>query len=215
MLITVSEVQAVLNKYNIVIEGVLHIGAHDCEELSVYETMGIPKSNVVWIDAIESKVSEATKRGIPNVYHAVVSDTDNEQVTFQRTNNDQSSSILSLGTHATNYPDITVISQTPMTAITVDTFLASQELNVSKLHLWNFDIQGAELKALKGGVRSLKHVLYLEINTEEVYKNCGQLPELDKFLELQGFERVITKMTREGWGDALYIRKTRVAIFTM
>ena len=48
--------------------------------------------------------------------------------------------------------------------------------------------------------------LYLEVNIEEVYKDCALLPELDEFLV--DFERVETKMTPYGWGDCLMVRKT-------
>jgi hypothetical protein len=62
--------------------------------------------------------------------------------------------------------------------------------------------------ALKGATIGLEFpkVIYLETNTEEVYKGCGKLDEIDSFLKTHGFERVETYMTKYGWGDALYIR---------
>jgi hypothetical protein len=62
--------------------------------------------------------------------------------------------------------------------------------------------------ALKGASQALQYAkaLYLEVNTEEVYKGCAQLGEIDAFLEERGFTRVLTDITSHGWGDALYIR---------
>jgi hypothetical protein len=73
--------------------------------------------------------------------------------------------------------------------------------------MWNFDIQGAELLALKGGKDSLQHVdcLYLEVNDREVYIGCARVEEIDRFLS--DFTRVWTRITPHGWGDALYVRK--------
>jgi hypothetical protein len=70
-----------------------------------------------------------------------------------------------------------------------------------------FDIQGAELLALKGATESLKHaqVLYLEVNEEYLYKNCGLIGEIDEFVAKFGFRRVMTNMTGQKWGDAIYV----------
>jgi hypothetical protein len=92
--------------------------------------------------------------------------------------------------------------------VTVDTFLNRQNLDARKYDFWNFDIQGAELMALKGAINALDYVkaLYLEVNTEEVYKGCGRMNEIDEFLGVRGFKRVITDITEYGWGDALYVK---------
>ena len=75
-------------------------------------------------------------------------------------------------------------------------------------NFWNIDIQGAELHALKGAGDILNNVniLYLEVNTKHLYKNCPLLNEIDEFIEPKGFVRVALEMTSHGWGDALYIK---------
>jgi FkbM family methyltransferase len=209
MLITINEVYDVLKKYNIDVTGVFHVGAHDCEELESYSIFGIKPTDIVWIDALDDKVKQAKKRNIPNVYKAVVSDKDDDIVTFRRTNNDQSSSILELGTHKNYHPHVLVSSEYDENTITIDTFVKNNNINIAPLNFWNFDIQGAELKALHGAVESLKDVraMYLEVNTEEVYKGCGLMSDIDAFLAPYGFTRELTSMTRFHWGDALYVKK--------
>jgi len=61
--------------------------------------------------------------------------------------------------------------------------------------------------ALKGATKSLKYTkaIYLEVNENELYKKCGLISEIDLFLSNYNFKRVLTHMTRHGWGDALYI----------
>jgi hypothetical protein len=74
----------------------------------------------------------------------------------------------------------------------------------------NFDIQGAELKALKGMESYLDKVdyLYTEVNSDYVYKECALIGELDEYLLKFGLHRVETKWCGEfRWGDAFYIRK--------
>ncbi len=197
-----------LKQYNINIHGVLHIGSHLCEEISVYNEMNITKDNIIWIDANIDKVNECKSRGIPNVYFCAVSDKDNEKVNFSITNNGESSSILELGTHKNHYPHITVVDNKYVHTKTIDSFMKDNNLEGNKYNLWNLDIQGAELKALKGALDNLKYAdaIYMEVNTEEVYKGCALLPELDIFMAKNNFIRVHTILVKQGWGDALYIR---------
>jgi hypothetical protein len=50
--------------------------------------------------------------------------------------------------------------------------------------------------------------VFTEVNTEEVYKGCALISQIDDFLSPLGFERVETVMWKNHpWGDALYIRK--------
>ena len=208
MLIPKEQILAYLKSANITLSGALHVGAHECEEVDVYRYFGIPDKRVVWIDALQDKVDQATARGVPGVYQAVVSDEDNATVEFKRTNNGQSSSILDFGTHAKHYTWCVVTDRIVMKTTTIDTFMAKNNLNPENYDFWNFDIQGAELKALKGGENALKYakVLYLEVNAEEVYRGCALIGEIDAFLGARGFRRVITQMVRQGWGDAMYVR---------
>lgn len=207
MLIAYDHVQRLLEEHGVKVTGVLHVGAHDCEEMPFYVQLGLSPSDVVWIDAIPQKVEQARMRGIPNVYQAVITDQDNVQVLFHVTNNVQSSSVLPFGTHAVHHPHVVMIGDIPLTSSTLDTFFTSNRLVPSKYTFWNMDIQGAELMALRGAPNALQHVqaLYLEVNIEEVYQGCGQLHDLDTFLV--GFTRIETRITEFGWGDALYVRR--------
>jgi FkbM family methyltransferase len=207
MYISLEEINKVLLLNKININGCFHIGAHDCEELIIYTQMGLKPEEVVWIDAIPSKVIDATNKGIPNVYNAVITDKDDEEIIFNVSNNIQSSSVLEFGTHSQEHSHIIYVDKIKQKSITIDTFFERNNIDASKYNFWNFDIQGAELMALKGATQSIKYVkaMYLEVNEKELYKDCGLINDVDNFLSQYNFKRVLTKMTTHGWGDALYI----------
>jgi len=208
MLITFNEIYGMLLSKNIKIDGAFHIGAHECEELPFYEELGLKQEDVIWIDAINEKVIEAKNRGIPNVYNAIITDKDDEDVVFNVSNNVQSSSVLDLGTHSQEYPYIVYVDKIHNKSITIDSFFERNRIvEPWKYNFWNFDIQGAELMALKGAVTNIKYAkaIYLEVNINELYKNCGLIEEIDDFLLTYNFKRVITNITQHGWGDALYV----------
>jgi len=207
MLIGFSEISKILLLNNINIDGSFHIGAHECEELGFYNELGLKNDDVIWIDAIPSKVMEAKNRGIPNIYNAVITDKDDEEVIFNISNNGQSSSVLEFGTHSQEHPSVVYVDKLLQKSITIDTFFERNNIDASKYNFWNFDIQGAELMALKGAIQSIKYAeaIYLEVNEKELYRNCGLIDEIDTFLSRHNFKRVLTEITSHGWGDALYI----------
>jgi FkbM family methyltransferase len=207
MLICFEEISNILVENNIHIIGSFHIGAHECEEMYFYNQLGLKSEDVVWIDAIPSKVNEATNKGIPNVYNAVITDKDDEEIVFNISNNGQSSSVLEFGTHSQEHPSVVYVDKINLKSITIDSFFERNNIDASNYNFWNFDIQGAELMALKGATQSIKYAkaIYLEVNEKELYKNCGLITEIDAFLLQYNFKRVLTNMLHHGWGDALYI----------
>jgi len=209
MLIKTDDIINIVKQFNINITGVLHVGAHDCEEMSFYNEVGVHENDILWIDALESKVAQNKMRGIPNVYHAVVTNEDDSEVVFNVANNGQSSSVLDFGMlHQNSYPNITYVDKIVSKTITLNTFFHRNNIDSRKYNFWNFDIQGAELLALKGAINHIGNakIMYLEVNEKEVYKNCGLITEIDQLLSAYGFVRAITQMTTEGWGDALYVK---------
>jgi FkbM family methyltransferase len=207
MLISFEEINKILLSNNINITGSFHIGAHECEELLFYNNLRLKQEDIIWIDAISAKVNKATKRGIPNVYNAVITDKDDEDIVFNISNNVQSSSVLDFGTHSQEHPSVVYVDKINVKSITIDTFFKRNNIDASKFNFWNFDIQGAELMALKGAIKSIQYAkaLYLEVNEKELYKNCGLITDIDTFLSQYNFKRVLTNMTCHGWGDALYV----------
>lgn len=211
MLIPLSEI---LKKYDLSPKGVLHVGAWDGIEMDDYVAHGI--TTVVFIEA--QKYILPTLRGrvapYPNAkaLHYCVSDKF-EEVQFNVTNNGQSSSILALGTHKEAHPEVVVTETISMNAFPISEIFIREKLNIHDYDFVNMDIQGAELKALKGMGSMILNMkaLYLEVNEKELYKGCALIGEIDEYLKTFGFTRVETKWASQdnvlGWGDALYIKK--------
>jgi FkbM family methyltransferase len=208
MLIPFDKVKAHLESKGIFITGILHIGAHECEELGDYNRASV--TDVEWIEANPVIAKRMCDRGI-FVHNAAISDIEAE-VPFYVTNNGQSSSLLEFGTHAASYPWCKVTETIAVRTQTLENLIRTKSINMERRNFWNLDIQGAELRALKSAGDYLRcaDAIYAEVNTQEVYKGCGQLHELDDFLSTAGFERQLIRMTDAGWGDALYVR-TRAA----
>jgi len=207
MLIDANVVRGLLKQYNITIKGVLHVGAHKCEEKGFYNDCGVENKDIVWVDANPMLTADNVARGIPNCYTSVMDEVERDTF-FHITNNGQSSSLLEFGTHAKSYPWCVVTDTVKVRTETLSQFFSNNSLDCAKYNFWNFDIQGVELQVFRGSKEMLKHadIIYVEVNTADVYKGCGKLDEMDVLLKEYGLLRVSTLMTKEDWGDAIYVR---------
>jgi hypothetical protein len=202
MLIPLHEL---VRKYNVKINGVLHVGAHECEEINDYERY-VPREKILWVEALPDKVQLCKQKFKSlNIENAVVSDTI-EKLVFKVANNGQSSSILDFGLHLNYHPHVHYVREFECETQLLKNILPKYNIDYNFL---NLDIQGAELKALKGMDKYLEKVdyLYTEVNSDQVYKGCAIITELDEYLKKYGLTRVETKWTDCKWGDAFYLRK--------
>lgn len=206
MLIPLAEV---IRNNRLTITGVVHVGAHRCDEAEDYQRAGIP--SVVWIEGDPELIPRCQKRArrFPghSVIEAVVTDVDHGQTTFHRANNWQSSSILALGTHEQASPEVHYVGDVTLPTRTLDSLVAEHGLTGNLL---NIDVQGADLMVLQGGREFLRGVdcVYAEMNVDELYVGCGRLWEMDDFLTAHGFLRTDTKLAGPvGWGDAAWVRR--------
>ena len=208
MLINGEKVLELLNKYNIKIKGVLHIGAHECEEKPFYNNiLNIQDSNIIWVDGNSDKVSQMQVRGHSNVFTAIL-DEDEKDIVFNITDNSQASSILKLNHKNGFYNNIHIIRRIECKTEKLSSFLNRIEKDATNYNFWNLDIQGSELYVLRGSKELLKacDAIYTEVNAAEVYENCGLINDMDDLLKEYGFIRVETLWTDVKWGDALYLK---------
>lgn len=197
-------------KYQFKPRGVLHIGAHDLEEMDKYLTEGVSK--IIWIEGNSDLVAKNSHRvdgTNQKLLHGLVYSKNNKEVEFNITNNLQSSSILEFGKHKEYHPQVEFIETRKMTTTRIDTLLGKNGINPEEFNFVNLDIQGVELQALKGFGKYLDNIkyIYTEVNSGEVYKNNDSIEDLDFFLSGFGFKRVETEMTPFEWGDAFYVKK--------
>lgn len=197
-------------------EVVLHVGAHNGEESDDYMSNGWGSESTVWVEADAEKASALMNRLEPFPQHKVVCgvawDQADESVVFHILSNSQASSVLPPAELLNVYEDISEVESVTLVTTTLDRIATNECLD--RIDLINLDIQGAELRAIRGLGQRLQSVgaVYSEFNTRELYADVPLLEELDAFLTGNGFARVDLAMASAsaGWGDALWIRRELV-----
>lgn len=201
MLITVSDLKSF---WKIRPSGVVHVGAHEAEELEEYAKHNF--GPVVWIEAQPELAEKLRSRIRPPslVLQGLVWNHSGVLKSLNVTNNSQSSSVFKLGSHKESYPEIEVTSQLELVTSRLDRILPRGIAH----NFLNLDIQGAEYEALEGLGTLLDsfEFVYSEVNRGPVYEGIKQIHELDALLHGAGFQRFTTVWTKANWGDALYAR---------
>ena len=200
----------IYKKYEMDIKGIIHIGAHLCEELNEYLKFNIERDKIIWVEANPELVKKNNNiDSTRKIKNFICCDTDVGYTKLNITNNTASSSILDFGSHRISYPSVRYINSVEVKNKRLDTMYKEEKLPDDFANFINIDIQGAELLALKGMGNLLNNFdyLYLEINKDYVYKNCCLVNEIDDYLKKFNFDRVETKWTNKNWGDGFYIKK--------
>lgn len=192
-------------KYNIITHGIIHVGMHEAEEYPIYRSVG--DFPILFIEANE-RLAHSWKCDDENCYvvHAAISDKV-EEVIFNISNTTASSSFLKLKDHSLIYPGIINIDSVKMKTATLDIILDKLDIYKFIWNVINLDIQGAELKAMKGlSDWSNIDAAFIEVNYRELYEGGALEPEVTEFLKSKGLVKVEEVDTGCGWGDALYIK---------
>jgi FkbM family methyltransferase len=92
-------------------------------------------------------------------------------------------------------------------AITLSQWAADTGVNTIDI-IW-MDLQGAELKALRGMGKLIDtvSVIYTEVEYREMYFGQPLFPEIDEYLTSRGFYLRAKFNTSEWFGDVLYVRE--------
>jgi FkbM family methyltransferase len=186
---------------------VLHVGAHLAEESKDYTLNGW--GPVTWVEGqpeLVAKLRQTLDKETNHVFQGYVWDQSGENLKFNIASNSQSSSLLEFGTCGMSYPEISFIESYSVTTTTLQDLLSRDSI----FEFINIDLQGSELRALRGiGPASEESKwVYSEVNKVEVYKNCTLVSKLDAHLLSLGFVRRNTRwVSGKGWGDALYSKK--------
>jgi len=211
----ILDFRSVHKKYNLNVNGVIHVGAHFGEEIDIYDEFEV--GDVIFFEPIKSNFDvllQNTLNKKSNINcHNVALGNDNKIVTINTSNNGKtSSSILTPKAHLIAHPEVIFDGKEEVEMNKLDDY---QIINCNLLVM---DVQGYELEVLKGGKNTLDSVdyIYTEVNRDEVYENNAKIEELDEFLLDYGFKRVETQWYyTQIWGDALYIKTKNKNLNTM
>lgn len=201
-------------RHRIYPSSIVHCGGHRGQESEIYSRYC--DGFVYWFEAIPklhaSLVANVAKFKNQHAFCACLSDVDGADVEMKITSNDgQSSSILDLGTHKSQHPDVRVIHSLPLKTTRLDTYLREHNLGIPHNSFLNLDVQGVEDRVLRGMGDQIQKFdwIYCEVNRAETYIGCPLVEELDAFLTPHGFELVATWWFKPdaSWGDAIWCRR--------
>lgn len=200
------DLERIVKKYNLQINGVIQIGAHFGEENNIYNNLNI--KNRIFFEPLESNFN-VLKYNLGDKYelYKLALGNDNKEIEMfvEEANLGQSSSILKPELHLKQYPHIVFNKKEIVQMKRLDDI----NIDLSKFNFINIDVQGYELEVFKGGKNTLNNIDYImaEINRDEVYENCTKINDLIRFLKPYGFELVEENWEGITWGDGFFIKK--------
>lgn len=200
------DLERIVKKYNLQINGVIQIGAHFGEENNIYDNLNI--KNRIFFEPLESNFN-ILKYNLGDKYElyklALGNDNKDIEMFVEEANLGQSSSILKPELHLKQYPHIVFNKKEIVQMKRLDDI----NIDLSKFNFINIDVQGYELEVFKGGKNTLNNIDYImaEINRDEVYENCTKINDLIRFLKPYGFELVEENWEGITWGDGFFIKK--------
>lgn len=158
-----------LNKYHIHATGLVHVGAHEGQEVEEYMTL----PNVILIEPIPKYAKALRQLGHFEVRQFAAWDSETT-LTLHITKNDQGSSVLKPLEHAID-ETLPVLAK-PLYTIVKPT------VNVAVI-----DVQGAEMYVLRGANLQQFNLLVVETSRRIRYQDAPEKAEVVKYLTSVGF----------------------------
>jgi FkbM family methyltransferase len=218
-----------LDRFAVPRTGLIVVGAHEGQELEHYVRAGF--SRQVWVEpqagpfaALKGRLEAAGAKGA-KAFNVACGEADGVATMYTIENNQGlSNSLLKPKLHLSEYPEMPAGRPIEVPVVRLDGLLAREGLSVTDYSFLVMDVQGFELSVLKGSPEVLSRgvrAILTEVSTAELYEGCAMLPDMDGFLARAGFARVITRLNRHRYGDALYVRaaglsawqRARLAVF--
>jgi FkbM family methyltransferase len=204
------DIETFFTKHKLIAIGIIHIGAHMCEERDIYLKYGLTDNDIVWIEG-NPETFLIAKNTLPKsvkLYQALITNNDT-LVDFVVTNNICSSSIYNLKIHLEMHPDVHKIKTIKLPTTTLTNFIKINNLDINCYDFLVMDIQGAEYVALIGMLDILYKFKYvwMEISIVELYENYVTFPVIEEFMKNNNFECIDHVINSHNWGDALFVNK--------
>jgi len=201
---------SLVSKYNLKIKGIIHVGAHVGEEVHIYKKNFGNEINIHLFEPQKEYFQILQEKFVKtkniNIYNFGCGDSKQSLQINKASNKGESSSLLNPKLHLDLHPEVEFIGKESIQVDRLDEFKISDSNYIS------IDVQGYELKVLKGSDKTFQYLdyVYLEVNKEEVYEGCPMIWDIDKYLSNFNFLRVETKFAYDTlpWGDALYIKRS-------
>jgi FkbM family methyltransferase len=196
------------DKYNLDLNGIVHVGAHQGQEIDEYLSMGAKK--IILFEPTERNFSILKQKESENVkcFQYAIGEEEKQIEMFLASNEGQSSSVLEPKNHLQQAPSVVFEGK----ELVFMKKLSSFEKEIKNCDCLCIDVQGYEYQVLVGAEKLLNqfNYVFLEVNRGETYKNNHMIEDLDALLSEHFFERVETYFF-DGcdWGDAFYIKSKK------
>lgn len=181
-----NELKQFIQKHNIPLYGVIHVGAHFGQEDILYKELGI--KNRLYFEPLSSNFN-ILKQNVGDDSLVIKKALGNERkmvkMFVESFNKGMSSSILKPKLHSIQFPHIVFDSFEEVEMARLDDL----NIDTKPYNMMNIDVQGFELEVLKGSVKTLENIDYLivEINNAELYEECPLFEEINSFLTKHNF----------------------------
>jgi FkbM family methyltransferase len=204
------------------LSGLVHIGAHEGEEVEQYfahgfERLVLIEANPDWCGVLTRKFSGDERIRIFNYAVCDRAGSVDLHIHTSRSGSTEPASILGLK----RFKEIVKTLHTPRTvsvpAITLDGLFEVHGIPRSDYNFINIDIQGAELLAFRGASKVLEgiDVIISEVNVIEMYDGAPSESEIAQFLAVHGFRKedaayhALYDETSSfpAWGECLFVKR--------
>lgn len=200
---------------------VLHIGAHAGEEVAAYRLHAAQR--IVLVEANPASCERLEQRfgadGDIDIVHVAVTDHVGTERLLLHANSrgeTESASLFPMKRLGEIVPSMHTEATVDVPASTLDTVLEEVDVDPTSVGLVVLDVQGAELRALRGAARALAAVraVLTEVTFIDLYEGAAEAKEVAQLLTAGGFG-LVAELAYElyeddrrfpAWGDQLYVR---------
>ncbi|MFK7942016.1 MAG: FkbM family methyltransferase [Paracoccaceae bacterium] len=203
--------QQAITKARIPVSRVLHIGANDGAEAQKYEDMGLEGWHIEALPDVHERLAAACAE-LPK-QHSILACLDEQvhEVEFNiASNGAMSSSLFDWNTHPVVHPEVSFTGKAKLTTRRLDDLLADGTIP-DNIDFAVLDVQGAELRVLKGGETFIRSPglrgLIMEISHHELYRGCVLFQELVSHVLERGYYLKSVEFNQHGWADAVFLKR--------
>lgn len=189
------------------ISGIIHVGAHECEERDTYiELFRQSDKSILWVEALPDVVDEIKQKYTDiNILQACIGATNEEESTFFVSNYSQCAGCLPFSQkHKETFSSI-LQEECKVKKTTLDTLISKADKPLRNMLV--VSVNGAELQVLKGAETLLEFIDFVVVRFETLQFHDGgaTIYELRDWMGMNGFKQVESVKVNEHSDAILFI----------
>jgi FkbM family methyltransferase len=187
------------------IKGIIHVGANDGGERTLYNNYDISVIYIEPIPAIFDKLKKNIDLDIQSgkkyiALNYLIVDKDDEVFDFKISkNNGLSSSIYDFKDVTKLFRGLEMVDSLKIHGITLATAIEKEGVNIKNYDAMIIDTQGSELLVLSGAKKIISNFKYImtEVADFEAYAGCCVLRDIEEFMGENSFKETFRKLQRK------------------